>query len=74
MTGSTVSLYLDESKTTEDSMFHTEISPIKKEKSHSEAKTQSLNLSSAARGGSSRAKGDPSDILSPSGLTLHKVN
>ncbi|XP_037539990.1 glutamate receptor-interacting protein 2-like [Nematolebias whitei] len=74
MTGSTVSLYLDESKTTEDSMFHSEISPIKKEKSHSEAKTKSLNLSSGARDGSSRTKEDPSDILSPSGLALHKVS
>ncbi|XP_041859909.1 glutamate receptor-interacting protein 2a isoform X2 [Melanotaenia boesemani] len=72
MTGSTLSLYLEETKTNEDAMFHSEISPIKK---GDEAKNKiSLNMSAGTRDISSRAKGDASEILSPSALALHKVS
>ncbi|XP_038127232.1 glutamate receptor-interacting protein 2-like isoform X3 [Cyprinodon tularosa] len=74
MTGSTLSLYLEETKTSEDSMFLSEISPIKKEGIHNGSKNKSLNLSTRARDGSSRAKGEAADILSPAALTLQKVN
>ncbi|XP_075330830.1 glutamate receptor-interacting protein 2-like isoform X3 [Odontesthes bonariensis] len=75
MTGSTLSLYLEETKTNEDSMFHSEISPIKKERNHSESKKKSsLNMSTRAREVPSRAKGDPSEMLSPTALALHKVS
>lgn len=74
MTGSTLSLYLEETKTSEDSMFLSEISPIKKEGIHNGSKNQSLNLSTRARDGSSRAKGEAADILSPAALALQKVN
>lgn len=74
MTGSTLSLYLEETKTSEDSVLLSEISPIKMEGIHGVSKNKSLNMSTGARDGSSRAKGDPSDILSPSSLALQKVN
>ncbi|XP_076596817.1 glutamate receptor-interacting protein 2-like isoform X5 [Chaetodon auriga] len=74
MTGSALSLYLEETKTNEDSMFPSEISPIKREEIQSEPKNKSnLNMSAEARDGPSRGKGDPSDILSPTTLALHKV-
>uniref|UniRef100_M4AN14 Glutamate receptor interacting protein 2a n=1 Tax=Xiphophorus maculatus TaxID=8083 RepID=M4AN14_XIPMA len=74
MTGSTLSLYLEETKTSEDSVLLSEISPIKMEGIHGVSKNKSLNMSTGARDGSSRAKGDPSDILSPSSLALQKVS
>ncbi|XP_013872065.1 glutamate receptor-interacting protein 2 isoform X2 [Austrofundulus limnaeus] len=74
MTGSTLSLYLEETKASEDSLFHSEISPIKREQSHSETKNKSLNFSTGARDGLSRTKGNPTDMLSPSGLALLKVS
>ncbi|XP_023154447.1 glutamate receptor-interacting protein 2 isoform X2 [Amphiprion ocellaris] len=74
MTGSALSLYLEETKTSEDSMFHSEISPIKRDGMRSETKSKSsLNMSTGARDVPSRVKGEPSDILSPTALALHKV-
>ncbi|XP_040927360.1 glutamate receptor-interacting protein 2-like isoform X3 [Betta splendens] len=68
MTGSTLSLYLEETKTSEDPVFQSEISPIKSEKNQ-----RNLNLSTGTRTVASRDKGDPCDALSPSALELHKV-
>uniref|UniRef100_A0A8C4HS72 Glutamate receptor interacting protein 2a n=1 Tax=Dicentrarchus labrax TaxID=13489 RepID=A0A8C4HS72_DICLA len=74
MTGSALSLYLEESKTNEDSMFQSEISPIKREGIHGDPKNKSnLNMPTGARDVPSRGKGDPPDILSPTTLALHKV-
>uniref|UniRef100_A0A3Q2NSQ8 Glutamate receptor interacting protein 2a n=1 Tax=Fundulus heteroclitus TaxID=8078 RepID=A0A3Q2NSQ8_FUNHE len=63
-----------ETKTSEDSMFLSEISPIKNEGIHNGSKIKSLNMSTGARDGSSRAKGGPSDALSPTALALQKVS
>ncbi|XP_074500136.1 glutamate receptor-interacting protein 2-like isoform X4 [Sebastes fasciatus] len=75
MTGSALSLYLEETKTNDDSMFQSEISPIKREGMHGEFKSKSnLDMSTGARDLPSRGRGDPSDILSPTPLALHKVS
>ncbi|CAG6021587.1 unnamed protein product [Menidia menidia] len=75
MTGSALSLYLEETKTNEDSMFHSEISPLKKEGIHSQSKNKSnLNMSASAREVPTRTKEDPSEILSPTALALLKVS
>ncbi|XP_058499719.1 glutamate receptor-interacting protein 2-like isoform X1 [Solea solea] len=69
MTGSALSLYLEETKTSEDLMFQTEISPIKTEEITTASKNKSnLNMSTGARG-----KGEACDIMSTSALALHKV-
>ncbi|XP_068184726.1 glutamate receptor-interacting protein 2 isoform X2 [Antennarius striatus] len=74
MTGSALSLYLEETKTNEDSMFESEISPIKSEGIHGNAKTKSnLNVLAEARHIPSCGKGDLSDVFSPTTLELHKV-
>uniref|UniRef100_A0A3Q4MWE9 Glutamate receptor interacting protein 2a n=1 Tax=Neolamprologus brichardi TaxID=32507 RepID=A0A3Q4MWE9_NEOBR len=74
MTGSALSLYLDETKTNEDSVFPSEISPIKREGSHGETINKSkLNMSTGAGDISSRVKGDNSENLLPTALALHKV-
>lgn len=74
MTGSALSLYLDETKTNEDSVFSSEISPIKREGSHGETINKSiLNMSTGAGDVSSRVKGDNSENLLPTALALHKV-
>lgn len=74
MTGSTLSLYLEETKTSEDSMFQSQISPIKTEAICAETKHKNnLNMSAGTRDGPSRGKRDPCDILSPTALALHKV-
>ncbi|XP_022594786.1 glutamate receptor-interacting protein 2-like [Seriola dumerili] len=74
MTGSALSLYLEETKTDEDVMFQSEISPIKREGIHPESENKSnLNMSTGARDISARGKDDPCDILSPTTLALHKV-
>lgn len=73
MTGSALSLYLEETKTNEDAMFRSEISPIKKEGIHESRNQSNLNLSTGARDIPSQGKGDPFDILSPTTLALHKV-
>lgn len=70
MTGSALSLYLEETKVNEDSMFPAEISPIKRE-DVSESKIQSnLTLSAGARDNPARGKRQPCDVSS---LALHKV-
>ncbi|XP_034732243.1 glutamate receptor-interacting protein 2-like isoform X2 [Etheostoma cragini] len=64
MTGSAFSLYLEETKTNDDSMFHSEISPIKRERMQGESRNKSnLNMSTGAS----------NDILSSVTLALHKV-
>lgn len=73
MTGSALSLYLEETKTNEDSMFQSEISPIKKEGIHESKNQSKLCLPPGARDNPSQNKGDPPDILSPTTLALHKV-
>ncbi|XP_040008159.1 glutamate receptor-interacting protein 2-like [Xiphias gladius] len=74
MTGSTLSLYLEETKTNEDLIFQSEISPIKREGISADSKNKSnLNMSTGARDVPARGKGDPCDILSPTTLALHKV-
>lgn len=73
MTGSALSLYLEETTTNEDSMFQSEISPIKKEGIHESKNRSNLNLSTGARDMPSQGKGDPSNVLSPTTLAFHKV-
>ncbi|CAB1424203.1 unnamed protein product [Pleuronectes platessa] len=75
MTGSALSLYLEETKTNEDLMFQTEFSPIKREGiNHTESKTKSsLNTSTGARDAAARGRGDLCDGLSSTTLALHKV-
>ncbi|XP_056131298.1 glutamate receptor-interacting protein 2-like [Lampris incognitus] len=74
MTGSTLSLYLEETKSQEESVFHTTISPIKRDGVHDEPKTKgNLIRSIGARDIPPRGKGDPSDALSPTTLELHKL-
>uniref|UniRef100_A0A672HUY2 Glutamate receptor interacting protein 2a n=1 Tax=Salarias fasciatus TaxID=181472 RepID=A0A672HUY2_SALFA len=61
-------------RTSEDSLFQSETSPDKREGIHRETKnTGSLKTSSGARDGSSKVKGDPAGVLSPTALALHKV-
>ncbi|XP_062418367.1 glutamate receptor-interacting protein 2-like isoform X2 [Pungitius pungitius] len=68
MTGSALSLYLEETNTNDDSMFQPEISPVKREGLNG-------NLNPSTRGGDapSRGRGDTSDASSPTALALHKV-
>ncbi|XP_030279146.1 glutamate receptor-interacting protein 2-like isoform X3 [Sparus aurata] len=74
MTGSALSLYLEETKTNEDSMFPPEISPIKSKGLHGESKNKSiLNVSIRRRDVPSPGRGDPPDLVSPTPLALHKV-
>ncbi|XP_020560391.1 glutamate receptor-interacting protein 2 isoform X3 [Oryzias latipes] len=74
MTGSTLSLYLEETKTCEEAIFHSDISTIKREAIHSEAKNKSsLSMLTRAREVSSGTKRDPPEIVSPTALALHKV-
>lgn len=74
MTGSALSLYLEETKTNEDSMFPPEISPIKSEGLRGESKNKSnLNVSIRRRDVPSPGRGDPPDLVSPNPLALHKV-
>ncbi|XP_034446870.1 glutamate receptor-interacting protein 2-like isoform X3 [Hippoglossus hippoglossus] len=75
MTGSALSLYLEETKTNEDLMFQSEFSPIKREGiNHTESKTKSsLNTSAGARNAAARGRGDLCDGLSSTTLALHKV-
>ncbi|XP_047186917.1 glutamate receptor-interacting protein 2-like isoform X3 [Scophthalmus maximus] len=72
MTGSALSLYLEETKTNEELMFQSEISPIKCEGIHSKTKSN-LNMSTGARDVPARGKGGPCDLLSSTTLALHKV-
>ncbi|XP_077368968.1 glutamate receptor-interacting protein 2-like isoform X3 [Festucalex cinctus] len=66
MTGSALSLYLEETKTDEDSMFLSQISPIKQEEPKVAPKHKSnLNMLTGCGGGS--------NSLSSMTLALHKV-
>nr|XP_040049725.1 glutamate receptor-interacting protein 2-like isoform X1 [Gasterosteus aculeatus aculeatus] len=71
MTGSALSLYLEETKTNDDSMFQPEISPVKRE-GLSEL-DGNLNVTPGGGDAPSRGRGDASGISSPSALALHKV-
>lgn len=71
MTGSALSLYLEETKVNEDSMFPSEISPIRKDDVPESKIQNSLNLS--ARDNPAQGKREPSDGLFPTTLALHKV-
>lgn len=74
MTGSALSLYLEETKTNDDSMFRSEISPIKREAMHFESNNKTnLHMLTGSRDLPPRGRGDPSDIVSPTTLALHKV-
>ncbi|XP_029362167.1 glutamate receptor-interacting protein 2a [Echeneis naucrates] len=74
MTGSALSLYLEETKTSEDLMFQTEISIVKREGAHAKSESKSnLNMSTGAGEVSARGKEDLSHIVSPTALALHKV-
>lgn len=73
MTGSALSLYLEETKVNEDCMFPTEISPIKRE-DIPESKIQSnLTLLAGARDNPPQARKEPCDVLFATTLALHKV-
>lgn len=71
MTGSALSLYLEETKVNEDSMFPSEISPIKKDDVPESRIQNSLNLS--AGDNPAQGKREPCDGLLPTPLALHKV-
>uniref|UniRef100_A0A674ND21 Glutamate receptor interacting protein 2a n=1 Tax=Takifugu rubripes TaxID=31033 RepID=A0A674ND21_TAKRU len=71
MTGSALSLYLEETKVNEDSIFPSEISPIKKEDVPESRIQNSLNLS--AGDNPAQGKREPRDGLLPTTLALHKV-
>ncbi|KAK1898525.1 Glutamate receptor-interacting protein 2 [Dissostichus eleginoides] len=74
MTGSALSLYLEETKTNDDSMFRSEISPIKREAMHFESNNKNnLHMLTGRRDLPPRGRGDPSAIVSPTTLALHKV-
>lgn len=73
MTGSALSLYLEETKVNEDSMFLSEISPVKSE-DVPECKIQGdLTLLAGARDNPSQGKREPCDVLLANTLALHKV-
>lgn len=73
MSGSSLSLYLEETKVNEDSMFPSEISPIKRE-DVPESKIQSnLTLLAGARDNPAQGKREPCDVLLATTLALHKV-
>lgn len=73
MTGSALSLYLEETKVNEDSMFPSEISPIKRE-DVPESKIQSnLTLLAGTRDNPPQGKREPCDVLFATTLALHKV-
>lgn len=73
MTGSALSLYLEETKVNEDSMFPSEISPIKKDDVPVSKIQNNLNLSAGAGDNPAQGKRDACDVLFPSTLGLHKV-
>ncbi|KAM9342659.1 glutamate receptor-interacting protein 2a [Pholidichthys leucotaenia] len=74
MTGSALSLYLEETKTNEDSMFPPEITPVKREGTHGGTKNKtSLNMSTGVGDMLSGVKGDLCENAFPAALALHKV-
>lgn len=68
MTGSALSLYLEETKVNEDSMFPSGISPIK-----SEDGPESTTPLAGARDSPPQWKREPCDVLLTTTLALHKV-
>ncbi|XP_034028553.1 glutamate receptor-interacting protein 2-like isoform X2 [Thalassophryne amazonica] len=72
MTDSALSLYLEETKTNNDSMFHSEIGPIEEIQKEEKNKVN-LNMSAGFRNTPARSKGNPPDILSLTALQLHKL-
>lgn len=72
MTGSALSLYLEETKTTEDSMFQSAVTPIKKEEPKNGKRSMSAGSSNVSK--RDGAKVEVSNGLSPTALELHKVD
>uniref|UniRef100_A0A3Q3F2X8 Glutamate receptor interacting protein 2a n=1 Tax=Labrus bergylta TaxID=56723 RepID=A0A3Q3F2X8_9LABR len=65
---------LRELETNDDSMFQSDISPIKREGTLRECKNKGTpNMSTRARNAPSLGKGDPSDMSASTTLALHKV-
>lgn len=73
MTGSALSLYLEETKVNEDSMFESEISPIKREVVPESRIQSSPTLFAGARDNPAQEKRERCDVLLASTLALHKV-
>lgn len=71
MTGSALSLYLEETKTTEDSMFQSAVTPIKKEEPKNGKRSMSAGSSNVSK--RDGAKVEVSNGLSPTALELHKI-
>ncbi|KAM8863586.1 glutamate receptor-interacting protein 2-like isoform 2-T2 [Spinachia spinachia] len=71
MTSSALSLYLEETKTNDDSMFQPEVSPVQREG----LGELNGNLNTSTGGGDAPPGGrrGSSDVLSPTALALHKV-
>ncbi|XP_041702707.1 glutamate receptor-interacting protein 2 isoform X3 [Coregonus clupeaformis] len=74
MTGSTLSLYLEETKSQEDSMLQSRISPVKRGPIHNELKTKgNLQRSNRTRDTPPRGRVEAQETTSPTALELLKV-
>uniref|UniRef100_A0A8C7QYS6 Glutamate receptor interacting protein 2a n=1 Tax=Oncorhynchus mykiss TaxID=8022 RepID=A0A8C7QYS6_ONCMY len=74
MTGSTLSLYLEETRSQDDSVLQSRISPVKRGPIHDEPKTKSnLQRSNRTRDTPPRGRGEPQETSSPTALELLKV-
>ncbi|XP_029477384.1 glutamate receptor-interacting protein 2a isoform X1 [Oncorhynchus nerka] len=74
MTGSTLSLYLEETRSQDDSVLQSRISPVKGGPIHDEPKTKSnLQRSNRTRDTPPRGRGEPQETSSPTTLELLKV-
>ncbi|CAB1336115.1 unnamed protein product, partial [Coregonus sp. 'balchen'] len=74
MTGSTLSLYLEETRSQEDSVLQSRISPVKRGPIHDEPKTKSnLQRSNRTRDTPPGGTGEPQETTSPTALELLKV-
>uniref|UniRef100_A0A4W5QHX5 Glutamate receptor interacting protein 2a n=1 Tax=Hucho hucho TaxID=62062 RepID=A0A4W5QHX5_9TELE len=74
MTGSTLSLYLEETRSQEDSVLQNRISPVTRGCIHDEPKTKSnLQRSNRTRDTPPRGRGEPQETSSPTTLELLKV-
>lgn len=73
MTGSALSLYLEETNVNEDSMFPSEISPIKREDVPESRIQSDLTLLARARDNRGQGKREACDVLLAPTLALHKV-
>lgn len=73
MTGSTLSLYLEETRSQDDSVLQNRISPVKRGPIHDEPKTKSnLQRSNRTRDTPPRGRGEPQETNSPTTLELLK--